>query len=355
MHFCDPQPPPSDLADQTRLWSRHGAAVGPVDPAPARVPGAVLDDRYRLVALLKRGGMAEIYAAEHVVTRRRSAVKLLRPCWHHDAEMGLRFRREAQAIARVTHPNIVEVLDFGVDSDGFGYLVMELLYGEDLQATLRREGRLSLARATDIVFQLCAALTAAHAAGLVHRDLKPANCFRAGFRDVEDYIKLVDFGIAHQRPPTAGDAEAPLTRAGMVLGTVYYMPPEQAAGDAIDHRVDVYATGVLLYQLITGALPFRGDTPAETMRRIHADDMPALRTAAPDLVAPAALEAILRTALAKRPESRFQSMAELAAALAGLRAVDFRDRPPVRRATSPAWLMVAAPLVLACGVAAALI
>lgn len=352
MQPCHSQPPPFDLDERTHLWPRPIADPGPVDRVPARPLGSILDDRYRLVTLLKRGGMAEIYAAEHVVTRRRVAVKLLRPRWRHHAEMGQRFRREARAIARVSHPNIIEIQDFGFDCEGSSYLVMELLHGEDLQATLRREGRLDLGRAVDIVQQICAALTAVHDAGLVHRDLKPANCFRTGVGGVADFIKLLDFGIVHQQ--VHRDDEPLLTGAGAVLGTLYYMSPEQSAGGAIDHRVDVYATGVLLYQLITGALPFRGDTHHETMRQIQADDMPALRTVVPGLIAPAALETVLRTALAKRPESRFQSMAGLAAALAELRVPEPRTPPHPRRGSLPAWLILGAPLALACGLAAAL-
>ena len=153
---------------------------------------------------------------------------------------------------------VVEILDFGVSAEGTCYLVMELLYGEDLHTTLRRERRLPLRRAANILLQICAGLGAAHEAGIVHRDLKPGNFRAAGCRGVGDCIKLVAFGTAKRLPGEDNSADPPLTTAGSVLGTIFYMPPEQASGGQIDHRADVYAAGVLFYQLVCGHLPFRG-------------------------------------------------------------------------------------------------
>ena len=279
---------------------------------------ATLDGRYRLVTLLKTGGMGEIYAAEHIHTQRRVAVKILREPWCRDRVTHERFRREAQGTSRIFHEHVVEILDFGVSAEGTCYLVMELLYGEDLHTTLRRERRLPLRRAANILLQICAGLGAAHEAGIVHRDLKPGNCFRAGFRGVEDFIKLVDFGIAKRLPVEDNSDDPPLTTAGSVLGTIFYMPPEQASGGQIDHRADVYAAGVLFYQLVSGRLPFRGRSLDETFRLILVEDPPSIQSVAPELELPAMLDALLRRALAKSPESRFQSMAELAAAISAL-------------------------------------
>lgn len=279
----------------------------------------VLDGRYRLVKALKRGGMGEIYAAEHVDTKRRVAVKILREPWSRDHVTRERFRLEARATSKIVHPHIVEMIDYGVTDVGICYLVMELLYGEDLQATIRREVRMPLRRAAKILVQICKALGAAHKHNIVHRDLKPGNCFRIGFKGVEDFIKLVDFGIA-KRLPDDGDSNqnGPLTLAGTVLGTVYYMPPEQATGGMVDHRVDVYAAGAMFYQLVTGKLPFQGRSADETFRMILVDDPKPAREVAPDLDLPAAFDAVIRKALAKRPESRYDSMDELAAAIASL-------------------------------------
>jgi eukaryotic-like serine/threonine-protein kinase len=278
----------------------------------------VLDGRYRLVKQLTRGGMGEIYAAEHIDTRRRFAVKILGEPWSRDQVTRERFRLEARATSRIVHPHIVEMIDYGVTDDGVCYLVMELLYGEDLQATIRREGRLPLRRAAKILVQICKALAAAHQHNIVHRDLKPGNCFRIGFQGVEDFIKLVDFGIAKKLPDEDDTGDDPLTTAGTVLGTVYYMPPEQATGGTIDHRVDVYAAGAMFYQLVTGHLPFKGRNAQDTFRLLLVEDPKPAREVAPDLDLPAAFDTLVRKALAKRPESRFQSMDELAAAIATL-------------------------------------
>lgn len=279
--------------------------------------GTVLDGRYRLVRMLRTGGMGEIYAGEHVHTHKKVAVKVLREPWSRDHVTRERFRLEAKATSACLHPHIVEILDYGITEEGICYLVMELLYGEDLQATIRREGRLPLRRAAKIVLQICAALGEAHQHRIIHRDLKPGNCFRIGFKGVEDYVKLVDFGIAKQLPAEdESDGGAPLTTAGTILGTIFYMPPEQATGGRIDHRIDVYAAGVLFFQLVTGHLPFRGKTPDETYRLILTADVPAVRKVAPEADLPGALDDLFRKALHKNPAKRFASMEELGAAVA---------------------------------------
>jgi serine/threonine protein kinase len=289
---------------------------------PPTLVATVLDGRYRLVRQLKAGGMGEIYAAEHVDTHRRVAVKVLRDPCGLDHVSRERFRLEARATSRIVHPHVVEMIDYGVTEAGICYLVMELLYGEDLQATIRRELRLPLRRSAKILVQICKALGAAHALGIVHRDLKPGNCFRIGFKGIEDYIKLIDFGIAkrlHDQHDSGGD---PLTVAGTVLGTIFYMPPEQATGGAIDHRVDVYAAGAVFYQLVTGQVPFKGRSPDETFRKILIEEPRLARDIAPELDLPPAFDTLIRKALAKRPEARFASTDELAAAIAALGGLD---------------------------------
>lgn len=259
--------------------------------------------------------MGEIFAAVHVETHRRVAIKLLRSPHSRDQVSRERFRREAQATSRLVHEHIVEILDFGVDPEGTCYLVMELLYGEDLERTLRREGRLPLARAAKIVLQICSALDEAHRHGIVHRDLKPANCFRIGFKGVEDFIKLVDFGIAKQIGSDEPEDNGPLTQAGAIIGTIYYMPPEQATGGHIDHRADVYAAGVLLYQMCTGRLPFKGERPEDTYRLLLTVEAPPVAVAAPDAGLPPSLDPLFRRALAKNPDERIPTAAALAEAI----------------------------------------
>lgn len=315
-------------------------------PRPAGLWGELLDGRYRLVTLLKRGGMGELYAAEHVTTGRRVAVKVLREAWYRDPIIRERLRREAAASARVAHPHIVETLDFGVTPEGLCYLVMELLYGEDLQATLRRQQRLSLARASAIMLQICGALAAVHAAGIVHRDVKPANCFRVGFKGVDDFMKLVDFGLARRVPPP-GCEDSPLTAVGSVLGTSFYMSPEQVSGEVADHRADIYAAGVLLYQLVTGRPPFRGKGAAEIFRQILADPPPSARSCVPGL--PPAFDELIHRAMAKHPDARFQAMDELIAAIATLPVIPVeiaRTAPAISmpRPRFGRWLSAALPV-----------
>jgi serine/threonine protein kinase len=290
-------------------------------PGPSLVD-TVLDGRYRLVRQLKAGGMGEIFAAEHVDTHRRVAVKILRDPVGLDPVWRERFRLEARATSRIVHPHVVEMIDYGVSESGTCYLVMELLYGEDLQATIRRELRLPLRRAAKILVQICKALGAAHEQGIVHRDLKPGNCFRIGFKGVEDFIKVIDFGIAKKLTDLHDSGGDPLTAAGTVLGTIFYMPPEQATGGAIDHRVDVYSAGAVFYQLVTGHLPFKGRSPDETFRKILLDDPRPAHDLVPELDLPPAFDTLVRKALAKRPESRFSSADELAAAIAALGGLD---------------------------------
>ncbi|MCY1061737.1 serine/threonine-protein kinase [Nannocystis sp. SCPEA4] len=293
--------------------------------------GTLIDDRYRLVRLLRKGGMGEIYAAEHIHTHRRVAIKVLREPWSRDPVTRERFKREAQATSQIVHEHIVEMLDFGVTADGACYLVMELLYGEDLQATLLREGRLPLRRAAAIILQICSALAEAHRHGIIHRDLKPGNCFRTGFRGVQDFIKLVDFGIAKRLPRAAEEQHdshdgAALTTEGTILGTIFYMAPEQSTGGPIDHRIDVYAAGVVLFQLVTGKLPFRGNTPNDTYRMILTAEVPSARKLAPEAELPAAIDELFRKALHKNPDKRFASMDELADAVATVAAQVPKDR-----------------------------
>lgn len=294
--------------------------------------GTLIDDRYRLVRLLRKGGMGEIYAGEHIHTHRRVAIKVLREPWSRDPVTRERFKREAQATSQIVHDHIVEMLDFGVTSDGACYLVMELLYGEDLQATLLREGRLPLRRAAAIVLQICSALAEAHRHGIIHRDLKPGNCFRTGFRGVQDFIKLVDFGIAKRLPRAAEDKHdsqenVALTIEGTILGTIFYMAPEQSTGGPIDHRIDVYAAGVVLFQLVTGKLPFRGNTSNDTYRMILSAEVPSARKMAPEAELPAGIDELFRKALHKNPDKRFASMDELADAVATVASQVPKDRP----------------------------
>jgi serine/threonine protein kinase len=272
-------------------------------------PGTVLQGGYRVGRKLGQGGMGSVYEAVQESLGRRVALKVLNPVLARDERHLERFRREALASAALGHPNIVQVTDIQRSPD-VAFYVMEFLDGEPLHRILRREGRLSANRSAALVSQVCAALEAAHRAGIVHRDLKPANVFVTPIAGGVELAKLLDFGIAKLR-------EAPgmkrLTATGAVVGTPHYLSPEQARGEDVDLRADIFAAGVLLYLLLTGALPFYHDDIAEMFRRLARDPPPPIRDRAPE--APDGLLAVVDKALAKRPEQRYQTAAEMAAAL----------------------------------------
>jgi tRNA A-37 threonylcarbamoyl transferase component Bud32 len=251
------------------------------------------------------GGMASVYLADDRVLQRQVAVKVLRPPDAQDPSFVERFRREARAAARLSHPNIVTVFDSGSDGE-LHYLVMEYLPGESLAELLARQGRLAPRRAAELAMQVCAALAAAHAQGLVHRDVKPANVLLGG----DGRVQVTDFGIAKA---TAADT---LTGSGVVLGTAAYLAPEQAQGGPVDARSDLYALGCVLYELLTGAPPFGSgaDGPQVAVAARHVSEPPEPPSARNPQVEPG-LDAVVLTALAKQPDQRYQRAVEMQAAL----------------------------------------
>ncbi len=294
--------------------------------------GAVLHDKYRVGRQLGEGGMGAVYLAEHVGIGRTVALKVVRPELMADPTAAERFVREARAAGGIQHRRVVNVTDFGVDhvaGHDVAYLVMEYLHGETLEAVLESRRRLPLTQVVDIVEQVCDALAAAHARGVVHRDLKPANIWltpdvRGGF-----HVTLLDFGIAKLRDDTFArrDAMPPIeassamvntsantstaTQFGESIGTPAYMSPEQCTGDDVDRRSDIYSLGIVVYQMLAGALPFRGDTTA-LLRQHFVAEIPPLPAEAG---VPQEAEAVVRRALAKEPDDRFQFAPAFAAAL----------------------------------------
>ncbi|MBN1771633.1 MAG: serine/threonine protein kinase [Deltaproteobacteria bacterium] len=295
----------------------------------------LLEGKYRLLRRVGAGGMGEVWEAEDQRLHRRLAVKLLAQELAADPVAVSRFHQEAEAAGRIGHDNICEVIDLGTTEDGVPFLVMPLLRGLPLGELLEQAGRLPPARATDIVAQTLDALTAAHAAGIVHRDLKPDNLFVTRVGDREDFVKILDFGISKVLgDPTLGGRSPTLTRTGSVVGTPAYMAPEQARGvKDIDPRVDVYATGVILYEMLTGRRPFEGDTFNEVLWKIWNDPVTAPRALCPEL--PVALEAVVLRAMARDREDRYGSAREfrdeLQRALAAARRGE--DRPPEQQRT----------------------
>jgi len=293
-----------------------------MQPQPSADPllGTTVAGRYKVIRLLGEGGMGQVYLAEHSAIEKRIALKVLRAEYAHKGEIVTRFQQEAISASRIKHPNVLDVFDFGQLENGCFYLAMEFLEGNDLADELQRARVLTPARALPILMQICRALSAAHAKGVVHRDMKPENVFLQRTGDGEEIVKIVDFGIAQLKPSNeeaaAQSTHRRLTRTGMIFGTPEYMAPEQASGKHADLRCDVYAVGIIMFELFTGAVPFTGETFLGVLTK-HLNDLPpAMRTVYPDLQLSPELEGVVQRTLAKDPAYRYGTMNELAQALA---------------------------------------
>ncbi|MBX7197496.1 MAG: serine/threonine protein kinase [Sandaracinaceae bacterium] len=245
--------------------------------------GTVLEGKYRVERLLGAGGMGSVWIAHHTSLHRPVAVKVLDSvAASRDATAIHRFLREAQTCARLRSDHIVDVLDMGEFDDGTPFLVMELLEGETLASRIRR-GRLPQGEAALLVDQLLAGLAAAHAAEVIHRDIKPDNCFITQ-KNGKDHLKLLDFGISKVAKSSPDAPEMRMTRTGVVMGTPYYMAPEQARGaKEIDHRCDLYAAGAILYECVTGRVPFDAESVNELLFKIVLEPLVPPRALAPEL------------------------------------------------------------------------
>jgi hypothetical protein len=268
--------------------------------------GAVLGGSYEVVRMVGEGGMGRVYEARHQrLPGKHFAVKLLHPDLARQPDVVTRFQREAEASSVLSHPNVVHVFDVSSTLDGRPYIVAELLHGEELGSHLDRVGSMEIPAAAHVMRQICAALGAAHAAGIVHRDVKPENVFLTGEGRL---VKVLDFGISK-----VGDNKDGLTKTGTVMGTPDYMAPEQARGDKVDARADVYAAGAILYRAVTGKKPFEGLDPMATLTAVLTQEPPRPSEVNPRV--PLAFELVIQRAMAKSPTERFQNMAELDSAL----------------------------------------
>ena len=272
--------------------------------------GQTIADRYRIVALLGRGGMGVVYKVEHVHIGKFMAMKLLHGELARDRNTVKRFQREADAASRLSHPNTVAVFDFG-RSEGLMYLVMEYLDGRDLGQLVRDEGHLEFARVAKIGAQVCASVSEAHGIGIVHRDIKPENVMIVG-REDRDIAKVLDFGLAKLRDH---QGNVTVTRAGHIVGTPYYMPPEQIRGEEVDQRGDIYAIGAMLYKACTGAPPFVANTPMGVLTK-HLTEPLILPSARSGVYIPPMADQIIGRAMSKEPADRFQSADDMREALA---------------------------------------
>lgn len=301
--------------DAARLVSasQHEATSAPnADP----LVGAIFD-KYQVIRRIGEGGMGLVYETIHTVIEKRVAMKVLRDDYSSRPEVVERFRQEAKSASRIGHEHIVDISDFGTTPNGSSYFVMEFLEGEDVASVLAREATLTPERATNIVIQCCRALGAAHAKGIVHRDMKPENIFLVRREEQLDFVKIVDFGIAKMSDiETAGAPGRKLTKTGMIFGTPEYMSPEQAAGKELDHRVDIYALGVILFECLAGRVPFVGDSFMGILTQHMFEEAPTLREVNPRVECSAELEAVIYKALAKDANERYQTMEELGEAIA---------------------------------------
>jgi serine/threonine-protein kinase len=302
----------------------HDQLMQPAQQADPKI-GMVLQDRYRIVRLLGEGGMGAVYEGEHLLIKKRVAIKCLHAQYAQNPEVVARFHREALAATSIGHQNIIEVTDLGRFPDGSVFMVLEFLQGRDFANLIEDEGPQPLNRVVHIMMQICDALTAAHDKDIVHRDLKPENVFLIRRGDDRDFVKLLDFGISKMK--SASDTpSSSMTRTGMALGTPYYMAPEQAQGRKdVDHRADIYALGVILFRALTGQHPFDHDSYPMLVLKICTEPPPPLRRYRPDL--PPELEQVAAKMLAKTPDERFPNCAAVKVALRPF--ASFSDVPVV--------------------------
>jgi CheY-like chemotaxis protein len=273
--------------------------------------GALLGGRYRVGTLIGAGGMGSVYEAEREdLAQMRVAIKVLHPAVGARADLVMRFRREAETVAAIDHPNIVRILDFQTPPGEPAFLVMERLHGEPLGAAIGKEGRLSAERTAFIASQVLSALSAAHAANVVHRDLKPDNVFLITMSGLQDIVKLLDFGVAKLMNARVNEK---LTQTGSVLGTPAYMAPEQARGASVDHRSDLYAVGCMMYEALTGTAPFVAENYNALLFEIQRAAPTPIEVLRPDI--DPALAAVVTRAMAKSPTERFQTADSMEGAL----------------------------------------
>ncbi len=285
--------------------------------------------QFRIVEKIGKGGMGAVYKAEQPDMNRYVAIKILHSRYLSRSDLVSRFRREARAMSQLSHPNTARVFLYGQLDDGACYFVMEHLVGHNLAQIVRAEGAMEPKRAIRIMTQVCSALEEAHQAGIVHRDLKPENIFLTAQGGIRDFPKVLDFGLAKVTERQMRPGSMVLTQQGMVFGTPEFMSPEQAHGKTLDARSDIYSLGIILYELLTGKLPFDAKQPIEYIQlHVNATPIP-LSERRPGAAFPPGLEGVVMAALAKKPEQRYASAAEFAAALESVLQAEAGEGGPI--------------------------
>jgi serine/threonine-protein kinase len=363
-----PELPAAAPAAPAAAAASAATAPAPADAAFDSLIGATLAGRYEIVRRIGEGGMGAVYEARHAVIGKRVAVKVLLEKFLTKTDFVARLLQEARLASSIGHENIVDVTDFGTTDDGRSFVVMEFLDGEALSQLIMREAPLPVERSLRIARQVASALGAAHAKGIYHRDVKPENVYLVR-RGEADFVKVVDFGIskAVKQGGNEEGAEAyRLTHTGLLLGTPLYMSPEQARGDEdLDHRVDIWALGVMMYECLTGEVPFRANNYLGIISQVLTHTAATPSMVRPELGIPDAVEAVVMRAMAKDRTQRYQAMADLERDLERLLAGDQNVGLPLagegpaagRRPVAPPrrWhLGLAAALALGIGVSLAL-
>ncbi len=335
-----------------------GACGGPMAVSGASAGGAALarapafvDDtigteiagRYRILSKLGQGGMGAVYRAEQISLKRIIALKLLRDELSENPGIARRFNKEAELAAKLSHPNTVTLFDFGQAADGTLFIAMELVDGTSLRNVILREGALPPARALRIAEQVALSLADAHLHGIVHRDLKPDNVMLRTQGKKRDVVTVLDFGIAKLRDEGDGGVSVPVTRAGDLLGTPQYMAPEQIRAEAVDGRTDVYALGAMLYEMVTGQLPFQGSTVTSILSKHLTEPAVPPEVLKPELDISPGLSGLIMQALEKSPDARPDSMESMAERISALKRVAGGERLSAPTITRPPGVPLSFP------------
>lgn len=367
------------LVDDSSVEARIEAAVSRIadDDEPGRDPmiGRLIDNRFEVLSRLGAGGMGVVYRARQVGIDRIVAIKTLLKDRAQDGKVVMRFKNEARAVSKLNHPNTIRIHDFGQMDDGTLYFAMELLEGRPLDKAIRQDGPFSARRSLHVMIQMADSLAEAHSKGIVHRDLKPENVYLCPVGDDPDFVKVLDFGVARMKEQD--HSQGTMTQAGVIFGTPRYMAPEQARTMAVDARADIYALGIIWFEMLTGRTPFDADNPLAILMKHIQDAVPSMASVRPDVSVPSEVEAMVRRCLEKSADKRFQSAAALAAeARAVLDRLDGRyervvfvdkavgenqdvprsepqDEPlPIRRRRGPAVLLIVVSLLAVLGTVA---